>query len=268
MASKRILYVCQEVAPCLPENEESTLCRHLPQQMQERGCEIRSFMPRFGCINERRNQLHEVIRLSGMNLIIDNNDHQLIIKVASLPGSRTQIYFIDNDDFFARKAVLKDASGKLFQDNDERMIFFTRGVIETVRKLRWNPSIIHCHGWFSVLLPLYFKTLYADDPIFRDTKIVLSLYDDGFDGQLTPFRSKLEDEEIADSNLSLLDSPTYENLYRSVINHVDGLIEGSMNANKELVSYAESLSKPVLKYQSPDEDGFYDNYNRFYESLL
>ena len=147
MASRKILYVCQEIMPYLPETELSHLSRHLVQAMQERGNEIRTFMPRYGCINERRNQLHEVIRLSGMNLIIDDNDHQLIIKVASIPSARIQIYFIDNDDFFARKAVLTDADGNEFEDNDERAIFFARGVLETVKKLNWSPNIVHCMGW-------------------------------------------------------------------------------------------------------------------------
>ena len=169
MAGK-ILYVCQEIFPYLPESEQSALCRQLVQAMQERGNEIRTFMPRYGCINERRNQLHEVIRLSGMNLIIDDNDHQLIIKVASIPTARVQIYFIDNDDYFARKAVLSDDAG-WFADNDERAIFFARGVLETVKKLRWNPSVVHCHGWFSAVVPIYLKHMFADDPVFRDVKI-------------------------------------------------------------------------------------------------
>ena len=172
MASK-ILYVCQEITPYLPETENSRLCRALTQAMQERGNEIRTFMPRYGCINERRHQLHEVIRLSGMNLIIDDNDHQLIIKVASIPSARVQIYFIDNDDYFSRKAVLTDAEGNYFADNDERSIFFARGVLETVKKLRWTPSIVHCHGWFSSVVPVYLKHVFADDPIFRDVKIAL-----------------------------------------------------------------------------------------------
>ena len=166
MASNRILYVCQEVAPYVPDTEGALLCRRLSQAMQERGNEIRTFMPRYGCINERRHQLHEVIRLSGMNLIIDDNDHQLIIKVASIPSARVQIYFIDNDDYFARKAVLSDDAG-WFADNDERAIFFARGVLETVKKLRWTPTVVHCHGWFSSIVPIYLKKVFADDPIFK-----------------------------------------------------------------------------------------------------
>jgi len=165
MANK-ILYVCQEITPYLPETEASGLCRALSQAMQERGNEIRTFMPRYGCINERRHQLHEVIRLSGMNLIIDDNDHQLIIKVASIPAARVQIYFIDNDDYFSRKAVLTDSEGAEFPDNDERAIFFARGVLETVKKLRWTPTVVHCHGWFSGVIPVYLKRIFADDPYF------------------------------------------------------------------------------------------------------
>ena len=176
MGKKRILYVCQEIKPYLVESDMASLCRALSQGMQERGNEIRTFMPRYGCINEYRNQLHEVIRLSGMNLIIDDNDHQLIIKVASIPSARVQIYFIDNDDCFARKAALTDADGKPFDDNDERAIFFARGVLETVKKLRWQPDIVHCHGWFSSVVPIYLRHVFADDPIFKNVKIVVSLY--------------------------------------------------------------------------------------------
>ena len=176
MASRKILYVCQEIMPYLPESELSGLSRRLAQAMQERGNEIRTFMPRYGCINERRNQLHEVIRLSGMNLIIDDNDHQLIIKVASIPSARIQIYFIDNDDYFTRKAVLTDAEGEEFADNDERAIFFARGVLETVRKLNWSPTIVHCMGWMSAVTPIYLKKVFNDDPLFRDVKVVAVSY--------------------------------------------------------------------------------------------
>lgn len=268
MASKKILYVCQEVSPCLPENEESQLCRALPQAMLERGNEIRNFMPRFGCINERRNQLHEVIRLSGMNLVINENDHQLIIKVASIPVSRTQIYFIDNDDYFTRKATLCDADGKLFPDNDERMIFFARGVIETVRKLLWNPDIIHCHGWFATMLPAIVRSAYADDPVFRSARIVASVYDEQFDGMLSPFASKMAEEEVTGPSTSLLDTPTYENLYKFVMPYVDGVIQGSPKVNENVLKEAARLGRKTLAYRSPEENGFFDEYNSFYEGLL
>ncbi|MGL5619651.1 MAG: glycogen/starch synthase, partial [Tannerellaceae bacterium] len=177
MDAKRILFITQEITPYLPETEISGISRNLPQGIQERGREIRTFMPKYGTINERRNQLHEVIRLSGMNLIIDDTDHPLIIKVASIQAARMQVYFIDNEDFFQRKHTIADENGVEFDDNDERSIFFVRGVLETVKKLRWIPDMIHCHGWMSALTPLYIKKAYADDPFYSNTKVVYSVYD-------------------------------------------------------------------------------------------
>ena len=268
MASRKILYVCQEIMPYLPESELSGLSRRLAQAMQERGNEIRTFMPRYGCINERRNQLHEVIRLSGMNLIIDDNDHQLIIKVASIPSARIQIYFIDNDDYFARKAVLLDDDGKAFADNDERAIFFARGVLETVRKLNWAPTVVHCMGWMSAVVPIYMKKVFNDDPLFRDVKIVVTLADDRFDEPLdAQFAEKIANEGVKDEKLSILSTPSYENLYRFVIDYADGITVASPKASPELVEYARQSGKPVLEYRKPDEEDFFDNYNRFYEEL-
>lgn len=267
MASK-ILYVCQEITPYLPETESSRLCRALTQAMQERGNEIRTFMPRYGCINERRHQLHEVIRLLGMNLIIDDNDHQLIIKVASIPSARVQIYFIDNDDYFSRKAVLTDAEGRYFPDNDERAIFFARGVLETVKKLRWTPTVVHCHGWFSGVVPVYLKHVFADDPIFRDVKIVVSLCDDAFPGELDPaFAQKIAGEGVEDKNLEILSAPSYENLCRFVMEYADGVAVASEKADPAVLEIARASGKPVLEYQSPEAADFFDNYNRFYEAI-
>ena len=268
MASSRILYGWQEITPYLPETEGSVLCRRLSQAMQERGNEIRTFMPRYGCINERRHQLHEVIRLSGMNLIIDDNDHQLIIKVASIPSARVQIYFIDNDDYFARKAVLEDADGHYFPDNDERAIFFARGVLETVKKLRWTPTIVHCHGWFTGVMPVYLKKVFADDPIFRHVKVVVSLYGDGFDGELDKgFRTKIANEGVKDKNLEILDSPSYENLCRFVMNYADGVIVASEEVAPAVLEIARGSGKPLLEYQSPEAEDFFANYNRFYDEI-
>ncbi|MEG0807728.1 MAG: glycogen/starch synthase [Alistipes sp.] len=267
MASK-ILYVCQEITPYLPETEGSLLCRALAQAMQERGCEIRTFMPHYGCINERRHQLHEVIRLSGMNLIIDNNDHQLIIKVASIPTARVQIYFIDNDDYFSRKSVLTDAEGSYFADNDERAIFFARGVLETVKKLRWTPTIVHCHGWFTSIIPIYLKKVFADDPIFRNVKVVVSLYDDAFPGEMNKqIHAKIANEGGEDKKLAILDTPSYENLCRFVMQYADGIIVASEQVAPAVLEIARASGKPMLAYQSPEEEDCFDNYKRFYEEL-
>ena len=268
MASRKILYVCQEIMPYLPETELSGLSRRLVQAMQERGNEIRTFMPRYGCINERRNQLHEVIRLSGMNLIIDDNDHQLIIKVASIPSARIQIYFIDNDDFFARKAILTDQDGAEFEDNDERAIFFARGVLETVKKLNWSPSIVHCMGWMSAIAPIYLKQVFNDDPLFRDVKVVVSLCDDRFTKPFNGnFAQKIANEGVKDEKLNDLSLPTYENFYRFVIDYADGVVISSPQADASLVEYARQSGKPILEHGQMEEAELFDNYNRFYEEL-
>ena len=268
MASRKILYVCQEIMPYLPETPLSALSRRLVQAMQERGNEIRTFMPRYGCINERRNQLHEVIRLSGMNLSIDDNDHQLIIKVASIPSARIQIYFIDNDDFFSRKAVITDAEGNEFEDNDERAIFFARGVLETVKKLNWSPNIVHCMGWMSAIVPIYLKKVFNDDPLFRDVKVVVSLCDDSFEQPFNEgFAQKVANEGVKDEKLADLTLPSYENLYRFVIDYADGIVVASENANPSLVEYARQSGKPVMEFEKKEEAEMFDNYNRFYEEL-
>ena len=208
MAKGRILYINQEIIPYSPETEVSYYGRYLPSYIQEQGREIRTFMPRFSYVNERRNQLHEVIRLSGMNLIINDNDHQLIIKVASIPSARIQIYFIDNDDYFERKAVLVDEAGEEFEDNDERAIFFARGVLETVKKLNWTPTVVHCLGWMSAITPIYLKKVFNDDPLFRDVKIVVTLCDDRFEKQLSDdFKDKIANEiPLANGMFSFDDS--------------------------------------------------------------
>jgi starch synthase len=269
MANNKILYICQQIMPYLPENEESALCRQLSQAMQERGNEIRTFMPRYGCINERRNQLHEVIRLSGMNLIINDNDHQLIIKVSSIPSARIQIYFIDNDDFFSRKAVLTDESGEEFSDNDARMIFYARGVLETVKKLQWRPTVVHCHGWFSAIAPIYLRKVFNDDPILSATKIVISLYEEQFKRPLdATLAEKIQSEGVEDENLSKIATPSYENLMRFVIDNVDGVVAGSASASQTLLDYAREQGKAVLDYKSPESENFYENYDKFYENLF
>ena len=175
MEKQKILFVSQEIYPYLPETEMSVIGRYLPQGIQEKKREIRAFMPRYGSINERRNQLHEVIRLSGMNIIIDDSDHSLLIKVASIQSGRMQVYFIDNEDFFHRKGILTDKDGKYYPDNDERAIFFARGVLETVKKLRWSPELVHCHGWITSLVPLYLKHAFKEDPLFAKSKVVYSV---------------------------------------------------------------------------------------------
>ena len=267
LTKPKILYVCQEMMPYLPESEISGICRQLPQLIQERGADIRTFMPRYGSINERRNQLHEVIRLSGMNIVIDDTDHQLIIKVASIQNARLQVYFIDNDDYFIRKSTLTDASGGYHIDNDERAMFFSRGVIETVAKLRWSPDVIHCHGWFSAFMPVYIKSLYADDPLFKNTKTVLSLYNDSFSGKLgRDIVHKLIMENLDPDRLDSLEDSTYANLIKYVIGFLDGIVVAGDDVDRELVDYAASCGVKVLEVKNPDN--YVEEYYAFYDEII
>ncbi len=267
MNSMKVLYVNQEITPYLRETEMSRIGRYLPQGIQEKGREIRTFMPKYGCINERRNQLHEVIRLSGMNLIIDDTDHPLIIKVASIQAARMQVYFIDNEEYFQRKYKLKDAKGRYFPDNDERAIFFARGVLETVRKLRWSPDLVHCHGWFTSLVPLYLKKVYADDPLYSDAKVILSVYKDDFAGSLDEgIPQKVLQEGISRADIRSLKNPTYENLMKLAIDHSDAIISGSKDINKNLEEYIKKSAHPVLEYTGENE--YIDRYSEFYDEIL
>lgn len=267
MEKERVLFVSQEITPYLPETPMSYIGRYLPQGIQEKGREIRTFMPRFGSINERRNQLHEVIRLSGMNLIISDTDHPLIIKVASIQSARMQIYFIDNEDYFHRKFTVIDNNEKVFADNDERAIFFARGVLETVKKLRWSPNIVHCQGWFTALTPLYIKKAFREDPLFNDTKVVFSLYDDEFNGNLSKdFKKKAVLDGISDKDFQVMSSNDYVNIMKLAIKYSDGIIIGSQTVNKKVLDYVKTLDKPLLEYQ--DLEHYIDAYSSFYDSVL
>lgn len=253
--------------PYIEESEIAKIGRNLPQGIQQKGKEIRTFMPRFGCINERRNQLHEVIRLSGMNLIIDDNDHPLIIKVASIQAARMQVYFIDNEEFFQRKFGLRDKVGKFFDDNDERAIFYCRGVLETVKKLGWAPDIIHCHGWMNAFVPLYIKKVFSENPIFADSKVIFSVYNTGFEGELDKnFGNKAILDGIDVEDITDLNGPTALEVYKYAAKWSDGIIKGSEKLDPELDEYINSLDKPILEYQN--EDSYVEEYNNFYDSVL
>jgi starch synthase len=267
MQKSRVLFIAQEIVPYLEESAMGKISRYLPQGIQERGKEIRTFMPRYGLINERRNQLHEVIRLSGMNLIINDADHPLIIKVASIQQARMQIYFIDNEDYFHRKFVMNDKNGKFFKDNDERAIFFSRGVLETVKKLGWGPDLVHCHGWFTGLSPLYIKKAFKDNPLFADTKVIYSLYNDDFKDKLdSKFAEKIKLEGIEDADLERYKDANYLSLTKGAIDHADALIIGSETLNPEVEQYLKNSGKPYLEYQA--EETYIDAYNEFYDKVL
>ena len=252
----RILFISQEIYPYLAEETPiRMLNRQLPEYFQAHGYETRTFMPKFGEINERRNQLHEVIRLSGMNLIIEDSDHPLLIKVASIQQARIQIYFIDNDDFFHRRKGVMDEEGAEYADSDERVIFYARGAIETVKKLRWTPNIIVCSGWMSALAPLYLKRAYANEPFFVNSKIVLALDDQEYSKPFgTGFADKLRIEGISNTDVrSLAGFPVgYEELMRLAIDYSDAIVYNTPKVNQRLVNYAETKGKPILPYEAAE----------------
>lgn len=270
MSQKKILYISQEIYPYLDETPISNTSRFLPQAIQEKGKEIRAFMPKYGNINERRNQLHEVIRLSGMNLIIDDSDHSLIIKVASIQAARMQVYFIDNEDYFQNRETLIDKNGEEYDDNDERSIFFVRGVMETIKKLRWVPDVIHCHGWFTALAPLFIKRGYADDPCFKNAKVIYSLYDEAFK---KPFNQqtaeKLRFEGIGDPEVEKVKSRgsmDYVNLMKLAVDFSDGIIQGSEKIDPAIAQYMQEQKTEFLPYVA-DFDKSAEAIDAFYEKI-
>lgn len=263
----KILFISQEIIPFSAETEMSYITRHLPQGVQEMGKEIRTFMPCYGSINQRRGQLHEVIRLSGMNLIMDETDHPLIVKVASIPQARMQVYFIDNDDYFNRKADLFDETNQLFEDNDERMVFFCRGVLETIKKLSWSPDIIHCHGWLSTLVPLYIKKAFNDNPLFTDSKVILSVYNDQFAGKLKDsFARVLMQNGIEKRDITHYKKGTWRELQRGAINFCDAFVQASENIDSKINNEIIATQKPYLTYKTQTD--YINIYNNFYDSLL
>ncbi len=264
--AKKILFINQEIAPYVPDSELSLLGRDLPHSIQEQGFEIRTFMPKWGNINERRGQLHEVIRLSGMNLIIDETDHPLIIKVATIQSVKVQVYFIDNDDYFSRRQMDKDETGADYADNGERAIFFARGVLETVKKLRWVPDIIHCQGWMSAVVPFYIKTAYHDEPSFTNTKVVTSLYANSMTSQLDPnFKRCLEFRDATEELLKpYKEQFDFDELGKLAIDYSDGVVAAVKDVNKDLLGYAGEKNIPVLNYS---EDNIGENMKAFYNTI-
>jgi starch synthase len=266
MAKKKILFINQEIAPYVPDNNLSVMGCELPRAIQDRNHEIRTFMPKWGTINERRGQLHEVIRLSGMNLIIDDTDHPLIIKVASIPVARVQVYFIDNDDYFSKRQMMTDENGIDYPDNGERAIFFARGVLETVKKLRWVPDIIHCQGWMCGVVPFYIKNAYNDEPSFANTKVITSLFSKNTKGDLGEnFKQCVEFREATADKLSAYsDKFKFNDLLKLAIDYSDGIVLAEDDVNKDLQKYTKQKGIPMLGYQGED---FGDAYEAFYDQI-
>ncbi len=269
MEKYKVLYISQEITPYCEETTSSLLWRHLPQKIQENGSQIRTFMPRYGIINERRNQLHEVIRLSGMNIIINDTDNPLIIKVASIPLARMQVYFIDNEDYFDGKGILADENGNPYPDNLERALFFTKGILETIKKLRWTPDIIHCSGWITHLLPLYIRQVYNDDPYFANSKIIYGLQNDYFDiNTENDMIHELSSDKIPDSILKTIGTPNYLNTTKLALNFSDAVSFSEQLDNKDVVKLVDDLKLPKLDYVDIEEEDYAKAYDEFYEKIL
>ena len=265
---KKVLFINQEIAPYVPDSEMALLGKNMPQAIYEQGNEIRTFMPKWGNINERRNQLHEVIRLSGINLIINDTDHPLIIKVASIPASRVQVYFIDNVDYFSKRHNMAlNEKGEEYVDNGERAIFFARGVLETVKKLRWTPDIIHCQGWMSAVVPFYIKKAYNEEPCFAECKVVTSLFHNDLHGKVSEnFKESVAYEEAKSEMLDgYKEDFDFNELAKFAIDYSDGIIEADKDVNPDLLSYAENKDIPLLRY--PGEESLGEQHNAFYEKL-
>lgn len=262
------MYVNQEIVPFSPETEMSRVGRYLPAFAQDHGREIRVFTPRFSTISDRRNQLHEVIRLSGMNIVVNNSDRQLIIKVGSIPSARMQVYFIDNEEYFSKHGGLFDADGNLFDDSDERLLFFGKGTLEAVRKLAWRPHLVHFSGWFTSMVPFYLRRINKETAFFEGTKMVCSLCDDTFKGQLSSdMERKLRADKATTKDLTLYHEVDYVNLMKAAITYANGVVIASPNANPELVDFAKETKKHVVDYDA-DATQFYANVDKLYDTII
>ena len=265
MAKTKLLIVTHEMSPFLELTKISEITRQLPQAMQDKGFEIRILMPRFGNINERRNRLHEVIRLSGMNIIIDDNDNPLIIKVASIPAARMQVYFLDNEDYFQRKHVFRDKDNKFYADNDERTIFFCKGALETVKKLGWSPDIVHCHGWMTALVPAYIKTTYKNDPTFKNSKVVYSVYEDCFAETLnTDLYKKAVMNSMTVEDTKVFEKADCNALHIGAITYSDAVVLADENLNPDVLKFVKDSNKPTLAFNLTDN---FENFYNLYEEI-
>ncbi len=268
MSKKKLLLVTQETQPYTAISMISEVVMNLAKKAHESGFELRILMPRFGTINERRHKLHEVVRLSGMNIIVDDDDYPLIIKVASMPGLRLQVYFLDNEEFFKRKSVFADSSDELFEDNEDRMVFFCKGALSTVKKFGWAPDIIHCHGWMTSLIPMYLKKTYKDDPLFENTQIVSSIYNSELSSNFTEdFEDKMLTNHVEDEDVEKYTSDGIASLRAGAIQFSDGVIFAENDAEQDLVAIAQDKEVPFAQFDSMDPDVLPD-YIQFYQSLI
>ena len=268
MSKLRILYAATEINPFLQTTKVAEFLQTLPQGMQERGMEIRIFVPRFGLINERKNRLHEVVRLSGINIAVGDDEKPLVIKVASIPNAKLQVYFIDNEDYFHRKSVFVDKNNKFHQDNDERAIFFCKGVLETVKKLGWAPDIVHCNDWMTGLIPMYLKTTYKKDPIFKDSKSMFTVYNNSYTHKFSEdLLEKVKMLDIDDSMLTHLESADTNGFIKCGMEYADAVIKTNEDFSDNINAlFNDFMKKKSISTVSAD-DTLLDNYYNLYNEL-
>ena len=264
---KNILFVAQELSPYVSGDYGQKILDIAAYMQAKSNIDVRIFIPRFGCINQRKHQLHEVIRLSGVNLVINDIDQPLIIKVGSVSKQKLQVYFIDNEEYFKRKQIFKDKEGKIFADNDERMLFFCKGVLETLIMLGWKPDIVHCHGWITSMLPMYLKTKYRADSIFSSTHIITSLYNQSFLGSLNKkLREKILQDDQVEDELELLNKTNSLGLYKHAAKFSNAIIFnkgfGKINEIKDVVK------KDVEIIGNGKEELTLEEYESFYNHSL
>ena len=270
MSKLRILYVASEIDPFLQTSEVADFVRKLPQAMQEKGMEIRILVPRFGLINERKNRLHEVVRLSGINISVGDEEKPLVIKVASIPTAKLQVYFIDNEDYFQRKSVFHDKEDKFYEDNDERIVFFCKGALETVKKLGWAPDIVHCNDWMTSLIPLYIKTTYKNDPIFQNAKTVFTVYDTKFNHSFGGgLMEKAKMIDIEDEMIETLKKGDYEGLMKIGMEYSDAVIKASDDLNEELNRLFRGIDEKDKRVNTIEKgENFTESYFELYNELI
>lgn len=269
MSKLRILYASSEINPFLQTTKVAEFVRKLPQAMQERGMEIRILVPRFGIINERKNRLHEVVRLSGINIPVGDEEKPLVIKVASIPNAKLQVYFIDNEDYFHRKSVFYDKQNKFYEDNGERAVFFCKGVLETVKKLGWAPDIVHCHDWITGLIPLYLKTTYKNDPIFKNAKTIFTVYDNGFTHKFgADLLEKARMIDIDENLLSPLKSADFEGFIKIATQYADKVLHSGDTVEDNIATIFQDLQKQKNKFETiASDDEMVDNVYNLYNDL-
>jgi len=269
MSKLKILYVSSEINPFSKVSAVANYVRKLPQHMQEKGMEIRILVPRFGTINERKNRLHEVVRLSGINITVGDEEKPLTIKVASIPNAKLQVYFIDNEDYFHRKSVFIDKQARFHQDNHERAIFFCKGVIETVKKLGWSPDIVHCNDWMTGLIPLYLKTVYKNDPMFKDAKSIFTVYNTQFDHKFdaADLLEKVKMTDIGEDMLGALGSADFNSFVKIGAEYADSVTKAGEEVSTKINGLFSDLPKDKINVISSADENYTESYYELYNEL-